>query len=44
MEANHFGNNKGFPDRIYCAGESTDGGTKFALDTATSKPIAQSFL
>ncbi|WP_413172269.1 alkaline phosphatase PhoX [Anabaena azotica] len=37
MEANHFGNNKGFADRIYFAGEETDGGTQFALDTATNQ-------
>ncbi|WP_016949600.1 alkaline phosphatase PhoX [Anabaena sp. PCC 7108] len=37
MEANHFGNGKGFTDRIYFAGEETDGGTQFALDTATNE-------
>ncbi|MEA5619230.1 alkaline phosphatase PhoX [Cronbergia sp. UHCC 0137] len=35
MEANHFGAGMGFSDRIYFAGEETDGGTQFALDTAT---------
>ncbi|AFZ60318.1 DUF839 domain-containing protein [Anabaena cylindrica FACHB-243] len=37
MEANHFGSGKGFADTIYFAGEETDGGTQFALDTATNE-------
>ncbi|MEA5553741.1 alkaline phosphatase PhoX [Anabaena cylindrica UHCC 0172] len=37
MEANHFGTDKGFADTIYFAGEETDGGTQFALDTATNE-------
>ncbi|TAE59708.1 MAG: DUF839 domain-containing protein [Nostocales cyanobacterium] len=35
MEANQFGAGMGFADTIYFAGEETDGGTQFALDTAT---------
>jgi serralysin len=35
MEAHQFGTGMGFADRIYFAGEETDGGTQFALDTAT---------
>ncbi|WP_353932951.1 alkaline phosphatase PhoX [Okeanomitos corallinicola TIOX110] len=35
MEAHQFGAGMGFADTIYFAGEETDGGTQFALDTAT---------
>ncbi|MBD2569833.1 alkaline phosphatase PhoX [Anabaena lutea] len=37
IEANHFGTGKGFSDRIYFTGEETDGGSLFALDTATNE-------
>ncbi|BAY89984.1 MULTISPECIES: esterase-like activity of phytase family protein [unclassified Tolypothrix] len=36
VEANQFGAGLGFSDRIYFTGEETDGGTQFALDTATN--------
>ncbi|MBK1987220.1 DUF839 domain-containing protein [Sphaerospermopsis aphanizomenoides BCCUSP55] len=37
MEANQFGSDMGFADTIYFAGEETDGGSLFALDTATNE-------
>jgi len=37
MEANLFGPGKGFADRIYFAGEETNGGTQFALNTAAGE-------
>jgi serralysin len=36
FEANQFGAGKGLADRIYFAGEETNGGTQFALDTKTN--------
>lgn len=36
FEANHFGAGNGLADRIYFAGEETNNGTQFALDTATN--------
>ncbi len=36
FEANQFGTGKGFADRIFLTGEETNGGTEFALDTATN--------
>jgi secreted PhoX family phosphatase len=36
IEAEQFGNGIGLTDGIYFTGEETDGGTEFALDTATN--------
>ncbi|PSB56132.1 alkaline phosphatase PhoX [Chamaesiphon polymorphus] len=36
VEANQFGTGKGLVDRIYFAGEETNGGSQFALDTKTN--------
>ncbi len=36
FEANQFGTGIGLADRIYFAGEETNGGTQFALDTETN--------
>jgi serralysin len=36
VEANQFGTGNGLADRIYFAGEETNGGTQFALDTKTN--------
>jgi serralysin len=36
VEANQFGASNGLVDRIYFAGEETNGGTQFALDTKTN--------
>jgi hypothetical protein len=36
IEANQFGAGNGLTDRIYFAGEETNGGTQFALDTKTN--------
>jgi serralysin len=36
VEANQFGAGRGLADRIYFAGEETNGGTQFALDTKTN--------
>lgn len=37
MEANQFGNGRGFADTIFFTGEETDGGTEFALDVANNE-------
>ncbi|PZU99373.1 MAG: hypothetical protein DCE90_02345 [Pseudanabaena sp.] len=44
FEANGFGSNKGFADRIFFTGEENDGGTEFALDTATNTLYALPWL
>ena len=36
FEANQFGEDIGLADRIFFSGEETNGGTQFALDTATN--------
>jgi hypothetical protein len=37
MEADQFGNGRGFADTIFFTGEETDGGTEFALDVANNE-------
>jgi serralysin len=44
FEANHFGAGKGFADRIFFTGEENDGGSEFALDTATNTLYALPWL
>lgn len=44
FEANGFGTGKGFADRIFFTGEENDGGTEFALDTATNTLYALPWL
>lgn len=44
FEANGFGSGKGFADRIFFTGEENDGGSEFALDTATNTLYALPWL
>lgn len=44
FEANQFGAGKGFADRIFFTGEENDGGSEFALDTATNTLYALPWL
>ncbi|BAZ41878.1 hypothetical protein NIES4101_78460 [Calothrix sp. NIES-4101] len=44
FEANSFGAGKGFVDRIFFTGEENDGGSEFALDTATNTLYALPWL
>ncbi|MEA5576827.1 alkaline phosphatase PhoX [Anabaena sp. UHCC 0451] len=44
FEAHEFGAGKGFADRIFFTGEENDGGSEFALDTATNTLYALPWL